>query len=65
MGDETNRIVILEKNVVDDLKRCPVCEVNFTAVEPCLMCSLRIEKEEELGRPLTKQEFQKMFEFLR
>lgn len=65
MEDEINRIVILEKNVVGDLKKCNVCHINFTAIQPCLMCSLRIEKEKELGRKMTKQEFEDLFEFLK
>ena len=56
MSNKLNRIVILEKNIKGDLSRCNICEINFTAIQPCIMCQLIIEKEEELGRKLTKEE---------
>jgi len=65
MGDKINRIVILEKNIKGDLSRCQICKINFTAIQPCIMCQLRIEKEEELGRELTKEEIWKLGDFLR
>ncbi|GBE19780.1 MAG TPA: hypothetical protein ENG87_05720 [Candidatus Pacearchaeota archaeon] len=64
MSQEINRIVILEKNVFGDLKRCPICGINFTAIEPCILCALRIEKEKELGRKLTRGEFREITSFL-
>ncbi|GAF86626.1 unnamed protein product, partial [marine sediment metagenome] len=35
MSEELNRIVILEKNIKGDLSRCQICEINFTAIQPC------------------------------
>ena len=64
MEEEINRIIILEKNVFGDLKRCPICKINFSAIDPCIICSLRIEKEKELGRKLTKEEFRELIRFL-
>jgi len=55
--EKINRIIILEKNVIGDLHRCKVCNINFTAMQTCILCQLVIEKEQELGRKLTKQEF--------
>ena len=52
-----NRIVILDKKVRGDLSRCNVCNINFTAIQPCIICQLIIEKEEELGRKLKRDEF--------
>ncbi len=57
MDEEINRIVILEKNIIGDLSRCRVCNINFTAIQPCIICASIIEKEEKLGRKLTKEEF--------
>ncbi|MCX6741723.1 MAG: hypothetical protein NTX24_00920 [Candidatus Pacearchaeota archaeon] len=57
-GEEINRIIILEKNIIGDLSRCKICNINFTAIQPCIICQLIIEKEQKLGRKLTKQEFQ-------
>ena len=62
--EEINRIVILRENVFGDLKRCSVCKINFTAIDPCIICSLRIQKEKELGRKLTKEEFRELTKFL-
>ena len=63
-----NRIVICKKgkyNVFGDLRRCKICQINFTAVQPCIMCNLRIEKENEKGRKLTSAELRKLYKFLR
>jgi len=65
MNEEINRIVILEKNIKGDLSKCEICNINFTAIQPCIMCQLIIEKEEELGRKLVKEEIFKLGEFLR
>ena len=65
MSEEINRIVILEENIKGDLSKCQICNVNFTAIQPCIMCQLIIEKEEELGRSLTKEELWELGEFLR
>jgi len=65
MSEELKRIVILEKNIKGDLSRCQICKINFTAIQPCIMCQLKIEKEEKLGRKLTKEEIWKLGEFLR
>ena len=56
MKEELNRIVILEKNIKGDLNRCEICNINFTAIQPCIICQLRIEKEQELQRQLTREE---------
>lgn len=61
MSEELNRIVILEKNIKGDLSRCQICKINFTAIQPCMMCQLKIEKEEELGRELTKEEIKEIY----
>ena len=57
MIERLNRIVILEKNIRGDLKRCRICNVNFTAFDNCIICQLILEKQEKLGRKLTKSEF--------
>ena len=62
---DIERIVILEKNVKGDLSKCKVCTINFTALQPCIICQLRIEKEQELGRKLTKQEFEDLGAWMR
>ncbi|MDP4039536.1 MAG: hypothetical protein Q8P57_03070 [Candidatus Pacearchaeota archaeon] len=59
-GTDIERIIILEENVKADLFRCKVCTINFTAFQPCIMCQLVIEKEQELGRKLTKEEFRSL-----
>ena len=64
MEEKINRIVILEKNVRGDLSRCKNCWTNFTAFQFCIMCQLKIEKEEELDRKLTKDELRELLEFL-
>ena len=57
--NKINRIVIAETEgkykVFGDLKKCKICNINFTAIQPCIMCELRIEKEKELGKPLTEK----------
>lgn len=60
MAERLNRIVIIDKNIRGDLKRCKICDVNFTAFDNCIICQLIIEKEEELGRKLTKEEFDEL-----
>ena len=65
MSEEINRIVILEENIKGDLFKCEICKVNFTAIQPCIMCQLIIEKEEEVGRSLTKEELWDLGDFLR
>ena len=58
MDEEIDRIVIFEKNIKGDLSKCKICKVNFTAIQPCIICSAIIEKEKELGRKLFKEEFE-------
>jgi len=53
---KVDRLVILEKNIHGDLSRCNVCGINFTAIQPCIVCSLIIEKEQKLKRRLTENE---------
>jgi len=65
MNEELKRIIILEKNIKGDLSKCHICGINFTAIQPCIVCQLVIEKEEELGRKLTKEEFYELVDFLR
>ena len=60
-----NRIVILEENIKGDLFKCQSCDINFTAIQPCIICQLKIEKEKELGKKLTEEEIFKLGEFLR
>jgi len=65
---DIDRIIIAEKGkyyVFGDLRKCKTCDVNFTAIQPCFTCALRIEKEKELGRRLTKEEFRELFSFFR
>lgn len=57
MAEDINRIVIFDKNISGDLRRCKICNINFTAIQPCIICQLIIEKEQKLGRRLTKDEF--------
>ena len=54
MSEELNRILILEKGVRGDLSMCKVCGINFTAIQPCIICQLVTEKEEKLGRKLRR-----------
>lgn len=65
MEEEINRIVVLEKNVKADLHRCNICHINFTAIQLCMMCDMIMEKEKELGRKITKEEYDKLFDFLK
>jgi hypothetical protein len=60
MNEEIDRIVIFEKNIKGDLSKCNICKINFTAIQPCIICSAIIEKEKELKRNLTKEEFEKV-----
>ncbi len=66
--EEINRIVIYhpegKTKVFGDLKKCPICNINFSAITPCIVCELRIKKEKELGRKLTKQEFRELMAWL-
>lgn len=64
MNNDINRIVILEKNIKGDLGRCKICNTNFTAIQPCIVCRSIIEKEQELGRKLTKEEFKDLIKGL-
>lgn len=57
MNKGTNRIVILHKGIRGDLSRCKICNINFTAIQPCIICQLIKEKEQELERKLTEEEF--------
>ena len=63
-----DRIVIAEiygKNkVFGDLRKCKICNVNFSAKGNCILCDMRIEKEGKLGRELTKEEWKKEIEWL-
>ena len=58
MNTQLNRIVILDKNVKADLSRCTQCNINFTAIQPRIVCQSLFEKEQKLGRKLTKKEFE-------
>lgn len=51
-----NRILILDKGVNGDLSKCRLCKINFTALQPCIVCQLIIEKEQALGRKLSGKE---------
>lgn len=65
---EIDRIVVAETDgrykVFGDLKKCEICGINFSAKQPCVMCSMRINKEKELNRKLTKQEWDELFSWL-
>jgi len=58
--DELNRIVILDNSgkykIFGDLKKCRACNINFTAIQPCIICAAIKEKEAKLGRRLNKEE---------
>ena len=64
-----NRIVIAETDgnykILGDVKKCKICNINFSAMQPCIMCKLRINKEKEVGRPLSKKEFEDLYEWIR
>lgn len=67
MDEEIERIIIDypgKVSVRGDLKRCEICKINFSANSPCLMCLMRINKEKELGRKVTREEFKELFSFL-
>ena len=67
MDEEINRIIINcqgKYRVVGDLGKCKICKINFTAISPCIMCTLRLKKEKELGRRLTEREWKELFKFL-
>lgn len=57
MDEPINRLVILGDKVHGDLFRCNICQINFTAIQPCIICSAIIEKQNKLGRKLNKEEF--------
>ena len=48
-----------------DLSKCNICQINFTAKQPCVMCEMRINKEKELGRKMTQTEWDELFGWLR
>ena len=64
-----DRIVIAETDgkykVFGDLKKCKICNINFSFIEPCIMCSMRTDKEKELGRRLTQEEYDELFDWLK
>lgn len=66
---EINRIIIAEtdgKNMmVGDLKKCPICKINFSAKGNCIMCDMRIEKEKEVGRKLNEEEWNELYGWIR
>jgi hypothetical protein len=64
MDEKIDRIFIFEKNVKGDLIKCNICNINFTAIQPCIICQLIIEKEMELGRRLTKNEFDELVKWI-
>jgi len=56
--EDINRIVILKDKVKGDLSICKICKINFTAIQPCILCAALIEKQKKLGRKLNKEEFE-------
>jgi len=54
-----------KQKVFGHLKKCNICDINFTAKQPCIVCDTILEKEKELGRALTKKEYDKLLEWLR
>lgn len=62
--DGIDRIVIAKKRIFGDLKRCKKCNINFSALDKCFLCCLVDEKEEEIGRKLTHEEFRELTKFL-
>jgi len=54
------RLIILNKTIKGDLSKCNICNVNFTAIQPCIICQSIIEKEKKVGRKLTSEEFRKL-----
>ena len=64
MTERIDQIIIAEtegrRKIFGNLKRCEVCRINFTALQPCIICSAVIEQERELGRQLTRDEYDKI-----
>ena len=52
MSEEINRIVTLEENIKGDLSKCQICKVNFTAIQPCIIYGLIIDKKKEFVKIL-------------
>ncbi len=63
MSEPIDRIVIFEDKIRGDLSRCNICQINFTAIQPCIVCSAIIEKQNKLGRRLNKEEFEELREW--
>lgn len=64
--EKLNRIIIAKKGkirVFGYLSRCEICGINFSAIQPCIICSMKTEKEKKLRRKLTREEFKELFEF--
>ena len=64
MNEDIDRIVILEKNLFGNLSKCRTCNINFTAIQPCIVCQLVIEREENLRRKITREEFRELMKEL-
>ena len=54
-----------KNRVVADLRLCSICQVNFSISDPCTMCEMRIDKERELGRRMTQEEWDELFGWLK
>jgi len=58
--ESIERIVILEKNSKGNISKCNLCNINFTALQPCIICQLIIEKEKEVSRKLSLIELREL-----
>jgi hypothetical protein len=69
MAEGISRIIIAKTagkyKIFGDLKKCKICGINYTAIQPCIVCSMIEEKEKKLKRKLTEKEFSSLFEWLR
>jgi hypothetical protein len=50
--------------VVANLKKCSICNLGFSISDPCVMCQMRMDEEKRLGRKMTQEEWDKLFEWL-
>lgn len=51
--------------IVGRLRLCSECKLNYSIGDICVMCSMRMEKEKELGRGLTQKEWDELFAWLK
>lgn len=44
IDNNIDRIAILNKNVKGDLSRCNICNINFTAIQPCINLKTKLRR---------------------